>query len=95
MFGDWSWIEDRTSLQQERFRSFLSRQSGKRVVVVEMGAGTAIPTVRATSERIGAFANARVIRINTRESQISPPHISLPCGALEGLAAIDALLRNS
>ncbi|HJV34167.1 SIR2 family NAD-dependent protein deacylase [Geomonas sp.] len=93
MFGDWSWIEDRTSLQQERFRSFLSRQSGKRVVVVEMGAGTAIPTVRATSERIGAFANARLIRINTREPQISPPHIPLPCGALEGLSAINELLR--
>ncbi|HJV66066.1 MAG TPA: Sir2 family NAD-dependent protein deacetylase [Geomonas sp.] len=94
MFGDWSWIEDRTLLQQERFRSFLSRQSGKRIVVVEMGAGTAIPTVRATSERVGAFASARVIRINTREPQISSPHISLPCGALEGLSAIDQLLAH-
>lgn len=93
MFGDQSWIGDRTRRQDERFRSFLARQSGKRVVVVELGAGTAIPTVRAMSERIGAFSRARVIRINPREPQISPPHLSLPCGALEGLQGISRELE--
>jgi NAD-dependent SIR2 family protein deacetylase len=88
MFGDYGWIEERTRLQRERFNHFVSRQNGTRIVVVELGAGTAIPTVRAASERIGAFAKARVIRINPREPQISPPHISLPCGALEGLRGI-------
>ncbi|OGU11515.1 MAG: NAD-dependent deacetylase [Geobacteraceae bacterium GWC2_58_44] len=89
MFGDYSWIGERTRRQQERFRDFLARQSGRRIVVVEMGAGTAIPTVRAMSERIGALSRARVIRINPREPQISSPHISLPCGALEGLRGIE------
>jgi NAD-dependent SIR2 family protein deacetylase len=89
MFGDYSWIGDRTERQEERFRNFLARHSGKRVVVVELGAGTAVPTVRAMSERIGAFSQARVIRINPREPQISSPHISLPCGALEGLRGIE------
>jgi NAD-dependent SIR2 family protein deacetylase len=92
MFGDYSWIEARTCRQEERFCAFLAAQSGKRIAVVELGAGTAIPTVRLTSERIGAFKDARVIRINPRESQISPPHISLPCGALEGLSKIEDLL---
>jgi NAD-dependent SIR2 family protein deacetylase len=92
MFGDYSWIGDRTERQQERFRNFVARQSGKRMVVVELGAGSAIPTVRAMSERIGALAQARVIRINPREPQISSPHLSLPCAALEGLTAIDELL---
>lgn len=93
MFGDYGWIEERTRRQQERFRSFLARQSGKKIVVVELGAGTAIPTVRAMSERIGGFSQARVIRINPREPQISSPHLSLPCGALEGLRGIDAFLK--
>ena len=89
MFGDYSWVSDRTNRQQERFRQFLARHLGRRVVVVEMGAGTAIPTVRAASERIGAHSPARVIRINPREPQISPPHISLPCNALEGVQGIE------
>lgn len=94
MFGDYDWIEDRSVRQQERFRAFLARQAGKRIVVLEMGAGTAIPTVRATSERVGALAGARVIRINPREPQISSPHISIPCGALEGLTGIDRFLGS-
>jgi NAD-dependent SIR2 family protein deacetylase len=93
MFGDYGWIEARTRRQEERFRSFLAHQSGNRIVVVELGAGTAIPTVRAMSERIGALSQARVIRINPREPQISSPHLSLPCGALEGLRGIDGFLK--
>ena len=94
MFGDYAWIGDRTARQQERFRRFLGRQNGKRIVVVELGAGTAIPTVRASSERIGALCGARVIRINPREPQICAPHLSLPCGALQGLTGIEGALRQ-
>jgi NAD-dependent SIR2 family protein deacetylase len=53
MFRDWGWIDLRTRRQEERFRSYLASQSGKRIVVIEIGAGTAIPTVRAMSERGG------------------------------------------
>ncbi len=88
MFGDYSWLGDRTQRQEERFRTFLRRHNGKKIVVVELGAGTAVPTVRAMSERVGAFDQARVIRINPREPQIEHPHLSLPCGALEGLRAL-------
>lgn len=95
MFGDYAWIGERTRRQQERFRQFLSRQQGRKTVVVELGAGTAIPTVRAASERIGAHEGACVVRINPREPQISPPHISLPCGALEGLSRIEERLAGS
>ncbi|GFO55836.1 NAD-dependent protein deacetylase [Geomonas sp. Red276] len=94
MFGDWGWIEDRTRRQQDRFRAFLDRNAGKRIVVVEMGAGTAIPTVRAASERVGSLSRAHVVRINPREPRIAPPHISLPCNALEALAAIDDCLTK-
>ena len=88
MFGDYSWIGERTGRQQERFNMFLSRQAGKRIVVLELGAGTAIPTIRAMSERIGGYQAARVIRINPREPQISPPHLALSCGALQGLSGL-------
>ncbi|TGU71600.1 NAD-dependent deacetylase [Geomonas terrae] len=95
MFGDYAWVGERTRRQEERFRQFLSRQSGRRIVVVELGAGTAIPTVRAASERIGSLSGARVIRINPREPQIQRPHLSLPCGALEGLSGIEDALSDA
>lgn len=94
MFGDYGWIGDRTARQKERLRQFLARHAGNRIVVVEMGAGTAIPTVRAAGERIGALSRGRVIRINPREPQISPPHVPLPCGALEALQGIEDVLSR-
>jgi hypothetical protein len=43
-----------------------------------------------TSERIGASANATLIRINTREPFVPPKHIGIRLGALETLQKIDA-----
>ncbi len=93
MFGDYGWIGDRSSAQQERFEAFLDHHRPEEIVVVELGAGTAIPTIRALSERIGQ-SGARVLRINPREAQIRPPHLPFACGALEGLSAIDAALSE-
>ncbi len=96
MFGDWSWLPQRTHQQEKRFQRFMDEQEDKRIVVIEMGAGTAIPTIRATSERIGwNHEQATVIRINVREPEIAPPHIGLACGAFEGLQKIDLLLRST
>jgi len=95
MFGDWSWLSDRTRGQEMRFDSFCAQHQGEALAVVEMGAGTAIPTIRYTSEQLGRAAGARVIRINPREPQIGGGHISLPCGALEGLQGIERALVST
>jgi NAD-dependent SIR2 family protein deacetylase len=90
MFGDWSWLPQRTQKQEDRFDRFLENLGEKRVAIIELGAGTAIPTIRATSERLGwNHAHATIIRINPREPEIKAPHISLPCNALEALRKID------
>jgi hypothetical protein len=54
MFGDWSWLGHRTEAQQEGFSKWLNEldKSSAKLAVVELGAGSAIPTVRYTSERI-------------------------------------------
>ena len=93
MFGDYSWLSDRTSGQEMRFDSFLAQHQHEPIVVVEMGAGTAIPTIRYMSERIGQRFGATVVRINPREAHISGGHISLPCGAVEGLEGIEGYLN--
>jgi NAD-dependent SIR2 family protein deacetylase len=95
MFGDFSWLSDRTRRQERNFDEFVTDNRGKRMVVVEMGAGTAIPTIRATSERLGRGCDATVIRINPREAQIFQPHLSVPLGALQGLREIDSILATS
>jgi NAD-dependent SIR2 family protein deacetylase len=94
MFGDFSWIGDRTESQQDRFQQFLYEVAEEPLVVVEMGAGTAIPTIRHLSKQIGTSRNGTLIRINPRESQGPVGTISLSAGALAGLSAIDSLLEG-
>lgn len=93
MFGDFSWLSDRTRRQERNFDEFVTDSRSGRMVVVEMGAGTAIPTIRATSERLGRSCDATVVRINPREAQIGAPHLSIPLGALDGLRRIEPLLQ--
>lgn len=92
MFGDYSWISDRSHSQEGRFQQFLAEHEKAPAVIIEMGAGSAIPTIRSLSERLGRRPGAKVVRINPREPQINAPHLSLACGALAGLQAIDTAL---
>ncbi len=93
MFGDYSWLPNRTHGQEMRFDLFLDQHRNDSLVIIEMGAGTAIPTIRYLSERLGSRKHATVVRINPREAMIAAPHLSIPCGALEGLQGIAARLE--
>ncbi|AXK64765.1 Sir2 family NAD-dependent protein deacetylase [Burkholderia sp. IDO3] len=85
MFCDRGWLGARHEAQERALESWVA-QAG-RVAVVEIGAGTAIPTVRMLSERLGAD----VIRINAREAHARRADvIGLKGGALATLAALDA-----
>lgn len=83
MFGDWAWLESRTERQQERLKHWLG--GIERLVVVEIGAGTRLPTVRRFSERHGP----RVIRINAREPAIDGARgVGIQGRAVEVLTAL-------
>jgi NAD-dependent SIR2 family protein deacetylase len=89
MFNDWDWIETRAKRQRMRFEAWLL--SVERLVVIELGAGRAIPTVRNMSERNGP----RVIRINTDEYAIDPKKgVGLQGRALDLLKGLDGTLRH-
>ncbi len=88
MFGDWGWLSHRTDRQYERFRSWLSGRSASGLVVVEIGAGKAVPSVRNTCESL-VRQGAGLVRINPRDSDGPPGTISIPLGGLEGLSRID------
>jgi NAD-dependent SIR2 family protein deacetylase len=95
MFGDWHWIPGRTSAQERRFSDWLGKAAGPRLVIVEIGAGSAVPTVRMTSEQIASRSGATLIRINPREPQVRHGHIGLAMEALEALEAIDEQIKSA
>jgi len=93
MFGDYSWIYQRSDHQRIIFEEFLSRHRDKRVVVIEIGAGTAIPSIRYLGERIISRYYGFLIRINPRESYVSEKNaIGIPSSALKTLEMIDKML---
>ncbi|MBE0502043.1 MAG: NAD-dependent deacetylase [Desulfuromonadales bacterium] len=92
MFGDDSWISSRSHGQNIRFDFFQAGIADKNVTVIELGAGSAVPTIRYLTERLGNRPQTTVIRINPREPEIRPPHLAIGCGALDGLQKIDAIL---
>nr|VFJ53124.1 MAG: NAD-dependent protein deacetylase, SIR2 family [Candidatus Kentron sp. FW]VFJ63386.1 MAG: NAD-dependent protein deacetylase, SIR2 family [Candidatus Kentron sp. FW] len=94
MFGDGGWYPERTTRQEAAFRDWLGRVSGLRLVIVECGAGGAVPTVRNTCEAIAAGANTTLIRINPREPEGPPGTISIAAGALATLTEIDRAIDD-
>ena len=63
--------------------------------MVELGAGTATPSVRYFSQEVVHEYGGRLIRINPRESAVgSRLDVGLACGALDGLKSVDAVLVN-
>src|SRR5262249_1183626 len=72
MFGDWSWLSHRTDAQEVRFNRWLSdlANARARLTVVELGAGSAVPTVRLTSERVAGRLLGTLIRLNPREPEV-------------------------
>jgi NAD-dependent SIR2 family protein deacetylase len=88
MFGDGAWRHERTSAQEVHLYRWLAAVRGKRLVIVELGAGGTIPTVRNFSERLVRDASATLVRINPREPRGPFGTISLPLGALAALRRI-------
>ena len=94
MFGDGAWDDRRSAEQEHRFEQFVADETSgplgaRGLVVVECGAGTAVPSVRRMSESL-VRAGARLLRINVREPDVPRGQIGLAMGAAEALRALDA-----
>ncbi len=96
MFDDWGWDSTRSADQARRLERWLASlpTAGRAgLAVVEIGAGTALPTVRRFSEDAIRRLGASLIRINPRAPETPPGQIGVALGALEALAAIDGHAR--
>ncbi len=93
MFSDTHWNAELTNLQTDRFYSwqYAIEKLGTRIVVVEIGAGQTIPTIKLQSE----FMGCPIIRINPNigDAKVNDG-ISLPVGALEALTKINECLTE-
>lgn len=89
MFGDADWIDTRTQHQYARYASW--RSSLDRLLVIEIGAGTAVPSVRLFGEQQGT----PLIRINPDDASTAADRgVSLPMSGIAALRGIEAALRT-
>jgi NAD-dependent SIR2 family protein deacetylase len=87
MFGDWQWLSERSDAQERRLRAWL--RPVERLLVIEIGAGTTIPTARLMGERLPG----KMIRINPGEPQLPKGKgVSIADSGLAALRAIEACL---
>ncbi len=86
MFDDWHWNSERSAAQRDRLDRWLDRVQAP--LVIEIGAGRAVATVRHFSQRMQQ-RGSKLIRINLHEANVhNPEAVELGLGALEALERI-------
>jgi NAD-dependent SIR2 family protein deacetylase len=90
MFGDWDWNTKRSDNQEAKYNKWLKNNRTKKIAIIEIGAGGAIPTVRYQGEILSRRNPlATLIRINPREYNLGGGNgYSVPLGGLQGLNEI-------
>jgi hypothetical protein len=93
MFGDWGWVGHRSATQSRQLEHWLPQV--RRPVVIEIGAGRAIPSVRSFSQRVVGQFGGRLIRINPDDPKVlSSMDVGLQMPGLPCLQAIDDILSQ-
>jgi NAD-dependent SIR2 family protein deacetylase len=91
MFGDWSWLAERTRKQEAALDQWFDQLA--RPVIIEIGAGEHVPTVRFFSET----TRGALIRINPTAPDIPNPNtgVSLCMNGLQATREIVAALGSA
>jgi NAD-dependent SIR2 family protein deacetylase len=92
MFGDWGWLHQRSTAQERALTNFFDGlYKYHKIVIIETGAGTGLPTVRRFSESMSRKYEAPLIRINPRETNLGRSHessLAFSEGAASGIDKI-------
>jgi len=94
LFKDNTFVRKRSHEQKSNFETFLQINRSKKILVLEIGAGIHVKTIRYLSMRIMREFEAKVVRINPNDYEIDHPHLGLPMTALEGLKKMDQQLTT-
>jgi len=84
---NWNWNGKRASKQETKYNTWRQKNKDKKIAIIEIGAGTSIPTIRIEEEQLSSrYNNTKLIRINLREYDIKNNiGFSIPFGGLEGI----------
>jgi len=91
MFGDWSWIYNRSHEQTMLLNKWLVSVSKKeyKLAIIEFGAGKFVPNVRLKSQSVARRYQADLVRVNPRDYQVpDTKYISLPLGAEQAINSL-------
>jgi NAD-dependent SIR2 family protein deacetylase len=90
MFNDVDWSPQVRFEQESRYRQWLASIRGRRLVIIELGAGTAIATVRMLGEHLVAERDrTSLIRVNPDATDSAESVIPIRLGAAEALRRMD------
>ena len=93
MFGDFAWVADAMEEQRRRYQQWLASVRGKQLVIIELGAGTALATIRWFGEKLtGERARTTLVRINPDAGDADEPAVPVRMKALEALRRIEEKL---
>lgn len=95
MFNDATWVRVVKARQEGRFSDWIAGTRGKRLAIVECGAGTAVATIRQFGERLARESSVTLIRINPGpddEEDGDAADVTIRLPALRALTEIDAAL---
>lgn len=93
MFDDWLYCENYYEQKMILLEQWLNKVDN--LVVIEIGAGKAIPTVRRFSERTAKRKKGGFIRINPQDSGVPKMHfLSLEMKGVDALLILDEMLSR-
>jgi len=92
MFDDYGWLCNREREQRKRFEHWQHQvwDSRKKVLIIEIGAGKVIATIRRIAERLylQGFHGSNFVRINPRDCDVPEGAISIQSGGLDGVTML-------
>ena len=97
MFDDFDWFSEPYSFQSSAFSAFKYNNEFAKSIVIEIGAGDIISSIRRSSELVAFQFKTKVIRINTNitEDDLKDPNIiSIPLSAKNGIEFLMSLKYN-
>lgn len=88
MFSDWHWQSQMQDAKEQKLMAWLKQVNN--LAIIELGAGTAVPSVRNFGERLVNHSineSVSLLRVNIREPQVPNKSncFGVSVGALEGL----------
>lgn len=92
MFRDWTYVFSRSNEQKARYQTFLEENQGKKTIVIEIGSGRHVQSIRQKSRQLIKSHQATLIRINPNDSKVKEGHISIAKGGLEALTELNQIL---